>query len=597
MRLGFYVPRNGCGKDFAIPRAYCTSMRLLLLAFAAVSVLLCGGCHQSIPANAPADLTPPQRAAAANKLFLNQKTFDPWVLTSPQPASIGAYISDGKNGGTYGEDNTPQSSFVAGRYVNGQLRDMAAADNHSTLASAPAGQFRQVLDMRHGTLTADNQTASAHLNSAIGGNADWPTLWQTSDVVIDGDPEAQQVTHANLFYLLSSTYPGSAHSIPPMGLSSNVYGGHIFWDADIWMLPTLVAQHPDYARPIVDYRFQRLAEARRNAKLHGFAGAEFPWESADTGAEVAPAEFTQERHITADVAWAAWDYYLWTGDGVFLKTEGWPLLRDCADYWVSRIAKTSDGQYHINNVLSPDETAGVVNDDAWTNGVVADTLGAAARAAALVHENANPKWAVGAHLARPFDAARGIPQENDSPLTPRFAAKQADALLLIHPLGVAFDNATQARMLDFYAAHTIASGPAMTAGIHAIVAARLGRAAQSLQYFRDSYRPFERGPWDAFSEKRTTNNVYFLTGMAGCVQAILYGFAGLHVVEHGQKATGTRIAGDSVAALYADPHLPPGWHGLTVQGVRFRGHFIDVTVSAGNKVKVTDGKTHVTGLS
>ncbi len=597
MRLGFYVPRNGCGKDFAIPRAYCTSMRLLLLAFAAVSVLLCGGCHQSIPANAPADLTPPQRAAAANKLFLNQKTFDPWILTyngAPNSVAVPLYSSDGRGGCVYPGNGTTAHDFQAGDYENGVLRDRLS---HSHVAASQIAT-PQTLNIHEGQFfPAIALPFGIDAPLSVANTTNWPGIWQTSDVVIDGDPEAQQVTHANLFYLLSSTYPGSAHSIPPMGLSSNVYGGHIFWDADIWMLPTLVAQHPDYARPIVDYRFQRLAEARRNAKLHGFAGAEFPWESADTGAEVAPAEFAQERHITADVAWAAWDYYLWTGDGVFLKTEGWPLLRDCADYWVSRIAKTSDGQYHINNVLSPDETAGVVNDDAWTNGVVADTLGAAARAAALVHENANPKWAVGAHLARPFDAARGIPQENDTPLTPRFAAKQADALLLIHPLGVAFDNATQARMLDFYAAHTIASGPAMTAGIHAIVAARLGRAAQSLQYFRDSYCPFERGPWDAFSEKRTTNNVYFLTGMAGCVQAVLYGFAGLHVVEHGQKATGTRIAGDSVAALYADPHLPPGWHSLTVQGVRFRGHFIDVTVSAGNKVKVTDGKTHVTGLS
>ena len=139
-------------------------------------------------------------------------------------------------------------------------------------------------------------------------------------------------------------------------------------------------------------------------------------------------------------------------------------------------------------------------------------------------------------------------------------------------------------MLDFYAAHTIKTGPAMTSSIHAVVAARLGLAQQSLDEFHDSYRPFERAPWDAFSEKRTTNNVYFLTGMAGCLQSVLYGFAGLRVYEAGEKPVGTKLAGDGVAALYADPHLPPGWGRLVVKGIRFRGKTLDLTVLPGNKV-------------
>ena len=561
-------------------------MRLLLLMFA-VAALLSGCHHASAPADkTPGSLTPPQQAAAANKLFLTQKTFDPWILTyngAPKDAPVPWYQSNGRFGYVYPANGTTAHVFQTGSYKNGVLADRLTGTAYTGSKMAAT----QILNTHDGTYSPGIVLSSGTGKFPSVSNApNWPALWRTSDVVIGGDAEAQQVTHANLFYLISSTYPGSAHSIPPMGLSSNVYGGHIFWDADVWMLPALVVQHPEYARPIVDYRFRLLAQARRNARVHGFAGAEFPWESADTGTEVAPAEFARERHITADVAWAAWDYYLWTGDAAFLRTEGWPLLRECADYWASRVTRTPDGVAHINNVLSPDETAGVVNDDAWTNSVVAYTLYAATRAAALVGVTANPKWAVGAHLTRPFDAARGIPQENSKPLTPRFAAKQANALLLIHPLGVPFDDATAGRMLDYYAAHTITNGPAMTAGIHAIVAAKLGRAAQSLQYFRDSYRPFERGPWDAFSEKCTTNNVYFLTGMAGCVQAVLYGFAGLHVVEHGEQAHGTRIAGDSVAALYADPHLPPGWRGLTVQGVRFRGRVVDVSVSAGNKVSV-----------
>ncbi len=561
-------------------------MRLLPLMFIAAGLGLTSGCrHAAAP---PGPASPHDAAVAANQLFLGQKTYDPWLLTGKDKASaVPCYQSNGRFGYVYPANGLPPHAYQAGRYDNGVL--------HDALGSRvdPAAKYGtiQTLNLRDGTLIPNGIVLSSGKGAfpSVSNTPDWPQIWRTSDVKITGDPQAQQVTHANLFYLLSSTYPGSDHSIPPMGLSSNVYGGHIFWDAEVWMLPALLPQHPDYAKPIVDYRFKRLAQARRNAKLHGFAGAEFPWESADTGAEVAPQEFAQERHITADVAWAAWNYYLWTDDNAYLRTEAWPLLRETANYWVSRVTPAADGQYHINKVLSPDETAGVVNDDAWTNAVAAYNLTAATRAAALLHQPASPKWAqISTHLARPYDKVLGIPQENDKPLTPRFAAKQADTLLLLHPLGVPTDAKTQGRMLDYYSAHTIATGPAMTASIHAIVAARLGRAEQSLDDFQASYQPFMRGPWDAFSEKRTTNNVYFLTGMAGCVQAVLYGFAGLQVVEPGQRGQGTRVAGDSIASLYAAPHLPPGWTGLTVQGVRFRGHTLDVAITAGSRVKVTE---------
>lgn len=414
---------------------------------------------------------------------------------------------------------------------------------------------------------------------------DWPRLWQTSDIVIQGDPEAQQVTHANLFYLLSSTYPGSDHSIPPFGLSSNLYGGHIFWDAEVWMLPALIVQHPDYAKSIVNYRFKLLGQAKKNAHAHSFAGAEYPWESADTGKEMVGGEFAKERHITADVGWAAWQYYLWTGDKAYLKSEGWPILQATAQYWVSRVTKGADGKYHVKGVLSPDETAGVVDDDAWTNGVVQANLRAAVRAATAVGESPDSRWTViadGMYFA--FDKPRGIPAENSKPMTDRFGAKQADALLLVHPLNIPFEAQTAGKMLDFYTAHTIKNGPAMTASIHAVVAARLGRDQDALNLFHDSYRPFMRGPWDAFAEKRTSNRVYFCTGMGGCLQSVLYGFAGLQVVEPGQTGQGTKIAGDAEASLYAAPHLPPGWGGLTVKGVHFRGRTFDLSVAPGDKV-------------
>lgn len=575
-------------QDFPRFCAYSTRMNARCIPFSALPFLaaacLLSGCHQSPSQNANMPTSSHDEAVAANNLFLNQKTFDPWVLTSRNPDNkLPAYWVDSGMSKLVAADNSVEEKFIGGLYKAGQLSSVGPSVRSSNEPSASG--YQQVYNLQDGTLAARNSSASLGIYQP---RLDWPKIWKTSDIVINGDPEAQQVTHANLFYLLSSTYPGSTDSIPPMGLSSDIYGGHIFWDAEVWMLPALLVQHPEYAKSIIDYRFKLLGQAKKNAKAHGFAGAEYPWESADTGAEMAPAEFAQERHITADVGWAAWQYYLWTGDKSYLKTEGWPVLSATAAYWVSRVTRGADGKWHISKVLSPDETAGVVSDDAYTNGVVQANLRAAAAAAQTLGQAADPRWSVIADgLYFPVDKAQGIPAENDAPLTDRFSAKQADTLLLIYPLGKPYDAPTESKMLDFYSAHTIKNGPAMTASMEAIVAAKLGRGQDALDRFHDSYRPFMRGPWDAFAEKRTSNRVYFCTGMGGCLQSILYGFAGLQVIEAGQKATGTKIAGDTSAALYADPHLPPGWDGLTVRGVRFHGKTYTVAVTPGNRVTVT----------
>jgi len=574
-------------QDFPPAQAYLTPVNARIIPILAAACLLLTGCrHDSGPATTPAT-TPAEEAAAANALFLNQKTFDPWVLVSADPHNpIPVYFADGKRGVLVAANAQIKQTIQAGNYRSGQL----AATGPAGFAYSQGNYqvYSQTLDMNQGVQDIQVAPTTANPWVPLTTQRDWPRLWQTSDIVIQGDPEAQQVTHANLFYLLSSTYPGSDHSIPPFGLSSNLYGGHIFWDAEVWMLPALIVQHPDYAKSIVDYRFKLLGQAKKNAQAHGFAGAEYPWESADTGAEMVGGEFAQERHITADVGWAAWQYYLWTGDRMYLRGEGWPILQATAQYWVSRVTKGADGKYHVKGVLSPDETAGVVDDDAWTNAVVSANLRAAARAATALGQPADPRWqmiANGMYFA--FDEARGIPAENSKPMTDRFAAKQADTLLLVHPLNVPFDAPTAGKMLDFYTAHTSKFGPAMTASIHTVVAARLGRGPTALDLFHDSYRPFMRGPWDAFAEKRTSNRVYFCTGMGGCLQSVLYGFAGLQVVEPGRKGQGTKVAGDGEASLYADPHLPPGWGGLTVKGVRFRGRTLEVAVRAGNKVAAT----------
>lgn len=151
----------------------------------------------------------------------------------------------------------------------------------------------------------------------------WDELWE-SDILVEGDAQAQQDIHSMIYHLYSFVREGSALSISPMGLSGSGYNGHIFWDADTWIFPTLLMLKPQLAKSMIEYRFNRLQAARKNAFEHGFRGAMFPWESADSGFEETPVwalAGTFEHHITGCVALAAWNYYRVTQDKDWLKKK------------------------------------------------------------------------------------------------------------------------------------------------------------------------------------------------------------------------------------------------------------------------------------
>jgi len=401
--------------------------------------------------------------------------------------------------------------------------------------------------------------------------AAWEKIWQ-SDIAIDGDEEAQRVARTALFYLYSSARPGLRWSLPPMGLSSDTYGGHIFWDAEVWMYPVLLLLQPDMAREMLEYRLDRLPAARQNARDKGFPGADFPWESAATGQEAAPPEFAQERHITADVAWALWQYYLATSNREWLARRAWPALRDTADFWAARATwNQSKKRYEIKGVLTPDETAGVVDNSAWTNAMAQTNLLIASQAARLLNQPAPAKWKeVAEKLWIPFDPRTNRFLEHD-----RYqgqTTKQADTELLIFPGRLPMSSKARQATFDYYVSKTSKFGPAMTSSIHAIIAAQLGRPEDALRYFRESYQPFLRPAFDLFSEKRTTDSVYFLTGASGMLQSLLYGFGGI-------QTKGEKIQVRSV--------LPSSWKKLAVQGIHWRGKRYRLKAEAGTSGMLT----------
>jgi trehalose/maltose hydrolase-like predicted phosphorylase len=363
-------------------------------------------------------------------------------------------------------------------------------------------------------------------------NSAWAATW-TGRIDVLGDPQLATDVNASEFYLWSSTNDGVDWSISPAGLSSNGYAGHIFWDAETWMFPALLAQHPDLALGINQYRLGRLSEAEQHAAATGYQGARFPWESALDGTEQIPppvsvnSEGLFEQHITADIALAQWQYYLATGDKTWLANRGWPVLSEAAEFWASRVRKASDGTYHIDHVTGPDEENPDVNDEVYTNVAAKTTLEDATQAAQALGISAPASWSqIAAGIVVPVDSTLGI--------HPEFSGyqgqlvKQADVTLLQYPWDYPMPATTAQNDIDYYVPRTDPGGPSMSDSVNSIDTSSLGSpGCASYVYTERSYEPFIRDVFDQFSETRTGGAFTFMTGIGGFLQEFIYGYSGL----------------------------------------------------------------------
>jgi trehalose/maltose hydrolase-like predicted phosphorylase len=439
--------------------------------------------------------------------------------------------------------------------------------------------------------------------------------WADADVTIVGDPDLQLAVRFSLFHLIGSVASTGEAAVGARGLSGPAYRGHVFWDADVFVLPFLAATHPPAARAMLAYRMARLPAAEEEAARLGRAGARFPWESADDGRDVTPLSAIDLRgrsvpiltgryqeHITADVAWAAAHYLDWTGDVRFGRSEAKRLLVATARYWRSRCSVGEDGRAHLLQVMGPDEYHAPVDDNAFTNAMARWNLRRAAAAVApddlpsLVREATAWRQLAdvledgyeptsGSHEQfRGFDQLEPTLLDGVTPMPlaadvmfghERVAAtqtiKQADVLMIHHLLPGTAPAGSLRRDLDRYLPCT-AHGSSLSPGIHASLLARAGRPDEALPWFRLA------ATMDLQDRTRTTAGGLHLATAGSVWQAVVMGFLGAHPDPDGM--------------LRLDPSLPSTWDELTVR-LRFRGASLLVRAAHGRLTVDSSAPVHV----
>jgi trehalose/maltose hydrolase-like predicted phosphorylase len=427
----------------------------------------------------------------------------------------------------------------------------------------------------------------------------WAGRWADADVVIDGDLELQTRVRFALYHLMASVARRGESAVGARGLTGPAYRGHVFWDADLFVLPFFAATDPSAARTMLEYRIRQLPQAFAAARAERRAGARFPWESAATGADVTPPSGRDrsgrvvpirngldEVHIVGDVAWAAACYAGWSGDDTFTRGPGLELLVETARYWQSRARIDRDGRAHLYGVIGPDEYHEPVDDNAFTN-VLARwnlrTASAWAEAAGAVDPDERAQWRATADALidglRPdsgvyeqfagFDDLEPLLIAEVAPRRPITAdlllgrervhaaqiVKQADVLMLHHVLPDEVAPGTLRSNLAFYEPRT-AHGSSLSPGVHASLFARAGDTKRALEMLRMA------AAVDLDDLTGTGAGGVHLGTMGSVWQALAFGFAGLDPL-------GTRLT--------LAPRLPSEWHALEL-GLCFRGARLRVRI-------------------
>ena len=458
-------------------------------------------------------------------------------------------------------------------------------------------------DPMNAALIKIEETANAGYQAARTANdKTWKNFWKVSDVVIEGDDESQVAIRHALYQLrIAAPSKDERVSIGAKTLSGFGYRGHVFWDNEIFVLPFFTYTQPALARNLLMYRWFTLPGARQKAAANGFSGAQYAWESAETGEEVTPTWVPDiddktnliriwtgdiQIHISADVVYAMHQYWQVTGDDDFWRDVGVPILVETAVFWGER-AEQEGNEFSIRDVIGPDEYHDHVDNNAFTNRLVQWHLETALEALGWLGDRA-PESAsklekqldlTPARLTRWRRIIDGliILQDPEIGLIEQFEGffqlkevdwpaydgrtksmqellgieganqhqvlKQADVLMLLCLFREHYDHITWQTNWDYYNPRTDHSyGSSLSPAVHAWTASELGQPELAYEHFKRAARA------DLCDVRGNADDGIHAASAGGLWQAIVFGIAGL------------RLTDDDVPKI--NPNLPAHWRRL-----------------------------------
>eukprot|EP01059_Diplonema_ambulator_P015140 TRINITY_DN2623_c0_g1_i2.p1 TRINITY_DN2623_c0_g1~~TRINITY_DN2623_c0_g1_i2.p1 ORF type:complete len:1144 (+),score=408.19 TRINITY_DN2623_c0_g1_i2:455-3433(+) len=435
-------------------------------------------------------------------------------------------------------------------------------------------------------------------------------IYDTADIIIEGDDLLQQGMRFNVFHLVQAVGRDGLTNIGAKGITGEGYCGHYFWDTEIYILPFFLYTKPEIAKRLVEFRVHTLDKARERARQLGgiHKGALYPWRTihGEECSSYFPAG-TAQLHINADIAWAFKHYFEATNDTQLLINGGAEMLFEMARFWLEYGSWSPGGHFQINCVTGPDEYTALVNNNYYTNVMVQDALTYCVSTAELLkHEHCeaylklrekigltddelNAMQLAAEKMYLPYDKFIGVHPQDDSflqkkewdfentpcdkyPLLLHYhyliiykykVIKQADLVLALLMQGQQFTDKEKKLNFDYYEPLTTHDSSLSTA-VYSVMAAEIGYYQKAYNYFKCTAR------MDLDNIHHNSQHGIHTACMAGTWMCVVRGFAGFRIYN---------------GVMHLSPYLPQEWTGYTFC-LTYHNAVLEVSVN-GKRVKYT----------
>ena len=280
-----------------------------------------------------------------------------------------------------------------------------------------------------------------------------------------------------------------------------------------------------------------------------------------------------------DVAFAQWQYFSATKDTSYLKQYGSEIIRQTANFWVSRVTYNQNkDRYEIHELISVSESDKYVNNETYTNAVAKVNLDLAIKVSDLLHLEKNPEWEkVRDKIFIPFDAKMEFHPLYEDANAGEGASKFWSSVvnLLDYPLQMEMSDNIKRNDLHHAVKSLEVNGAGAMMGINflAIIAAERGNDSLLNLTIDKTLKGYLKPPFNVLSETHKNKSVNFLTGAGSFLQQIIFGYTGLRITEAG------------IVEKYK-PMLPENVNKLTLKNFTINNKKCDIVVENNQLKKV-----------
>ncbi len=450
--------------------------------------------------------------------------------------------------------------------------------------------------------------------------ADWAARWDQSDIMIEGDAEAQQGIRFNIFHL-TQTYTGedARLNIGPKGFTGEKYGGSTYWDTEAYCLPFYMASAgKEVSKNLLVYRYRQLDKAIENAAKLGFTNGAALYPMVTMNGEECHNEWEitfEEIHRNGAIAFAIFNYIRYFGDESYLAEYGLEVLIGIARFWAQRFNwSEAKQQYVMLGVTGPNEYENNVNNNWYTNYLAKWCLEYGAEAYAKVIamdpsaiERINQKtrfkadeelklWeTISANVYLPASEELGVVLQQEGyldkeqrmaddlaiserPINQHWSwdrilrscfIKQADVLQGFYFFEDHFSKEELERNFDFYEPRTVHES-SLSPCVHVVQAAYLDKMDKAYEMYLRTSR------LDLDDYNREVHEGLHITSMAGTWMSVVEGFGGMRARD---------------GKLYFNPKLPKQWKQLSFK-INFRDAVLKIDLSeTSHKIEKLSGES------